>query len=96
MEVNDFLNKSKVKFNALHEEDAIYVRFDGVIDLLNDYKKQLRIGDVDSSFSIGFAQYIAEEHYRLVNLENGKYYWANEIHLKTSNELLLDYKNISN
>ena len=42
MEVNDFLNKSKVKFNALHEKDAIYVRFDGVIDLLNDYKKQIR------------------------------------------------------
>ena len=46
MELNDFLNKSKVEFSALHEEDVMYVRFDGVIDLLNDYKKQLRIGVV--------------------------------------------------
>ena len=57
-------------------------------------RKQLTLTDVGCSFSIGFAQYIAEEHYRLVNVENGKYYWKNETHLKTSQELLLDYKEL--
>jgi len=58
------------------------------------HKEQLTLTDVGCSFSIGFAQYIAEEHYRLVNVENGKYYWKNETHLKTSQEILLDYKEL--
>jgi hypothetical protein len=59
--------------------------------LITEFKK-LTIPNVSSSFSIEFAQYIAENHYKLVNVENGKYYWKNETHLKTSQQLMKTFK----
>ncbi len=74
MELNDFLNKSKVEFSVLHEEDAMYVRFDGVIDLLNDYKKQLRIGVVSQQRELleAYTQFLWTQHNNLTDADNNK------------------------
>jgi len=38
--------------------------------------------------AVVFAQWIAEDHFRLYNVENGVYYWKNEDEIQTSEELL--------
>lgn len=50
------------------------------------------ITDVGCSFSIGFAQYISKEHYKLVNIIGKIHYWKNEEFSKTTEQLLKDYK----
>ena len=55
-------------------------------------KRALFINGVGSSFSIGFAEYIAKEHYKLVNVIGKIHYWSNEEGNKTSEQLLKDYK----
>ena len=47
---------------------------------------------VGCSFSIGFAQYIAKEHYTLINQIGKIHYWRNEEFSKTTEQLLKDYK----
>jgi hypothetical protein len=44
-----------------------------------------------SIIAINFAQHIAEDHYRLVNVENDIYYWQNEKGLRTTEELFKDF-----
>ena len=39
-----------------------------------------------------FAQDIAENHYRLYNIENGEYFWKNDNNIKTTKQLLRDFK----
>ena len=71
-------------------------------DYINDFTlefnnrslvKKLNIPDVGSTFAVEFAQYIAEEHYRLVNVQNGNYYWKDETSLRTTEQLLDHFKN---
>jgi len=38
-----------------------------------------------------FAQWIAENHYHLYNVENGLYYWVNESNMKTTTELFIEW-----
>ena len=48
--------------------------------------------------AILFAQWIAENHYHLYNVEDGVYYWVNEYNMKTTAELYLQWvkeKNIT-
>jgi hypothetical protein len=49
-----------------------------------------------SVIAINFAQYIAEEHYRLVNVENNICYWQDEKGLKTTEELFKDFIKANN
>lgn len=42
---------------------------------------------------IKFTEWVAENHYRLVNVENGIYYWKNENDKKTTEELYIKYAN---
>lgn len=62
------------------------------IEILERFKKQLTLTGVGCSFSIGFAQYIAKEHYTLVNQIGNIHYWRNEEFSKTTEQLLKDYK----
>ena len=55
--------------------------------------KKLIIPNVGSTFAVEFAQYIAEEHFRLVNVQNGAYYWKDETSLRTTEQLLEHFKN---
>ena len=66
----------------------------GIIEYFASKKetKQCTITDVGCSFSIGFAQYIAKEHYTLVNQIGKIHYWRNEEFAKTTEQLLKDYK----
>jgi hypothetical protein len=43
-------------------------------------------------FAIEFAQYIAEEHFRLVNVHNGFYEWADEYTTLETEDLLRRFK----
>ena len=54
--------------------------------------KQLTLNGVVSSFSIGFAEYIAKKHYKLLNFIGKIHYWGNGESYKTSEQLLKDYK----
>lgn len=73
-----------------HED---YTDYKGLITALINWKnEQLTLTDVGSSFSIGFAQYIAKEHYTLVNQIGKIHYWKNEEFSKTTEQLLKDYK----
>lgn len=38
-----------------------------------------------------FAQWIAENHYHLYNVEDEVYYWVNEYNMKTTTELYLEW-----
>ena len=42
--------------------------------------------------ALNFAEWIAENHFRLYNIENGLYYWKNENENKTTEELFNDYE----
>jgi len=39
-----------------------------------------------------FAEWIAENHYRLSNVEKNIYYWTNEDEIKTTKQLLKDFE----
>lgn len=41
--------------------------------------------------ALNFAEWIAENHFRMYNIENGLYYWENENENKTTEELFNDY-----
>lgn len=56
-------------------------------------EQQCDISVVGSTFAVKFAQYIAEEHFRLVNVQNGTYYWKDETSLRTTEQLLEHFKN---
>tara|TARA_R110000803_G_scaffold16034_1_gene44136 strand:+ start:63 stop:353 length:291 start_codon:yes stop_codon:yes gene_type:complete len=56
------------------------------------HKEQLTLNGVVSSFSIGFAEYIAKKHYKLLNFIGKIHYWGNGESYKTSEQLLKDYK----
>lgn len=56
----------------------------------------LDLYDVGCSFSIGFAEYIAKEHYILGNQIGKIHYWKNEYGVKTTEQLLKDYKETLN
>ena len=43
-------------------------------------------------FAIKFAEYIAKEHYVLVNIIDGFHYWQDEYGIKTTQELLKEFK----
>ena len=60
--------------------------------LIEALEKKLTLTDVGCSFSIGFAEYIAKEHYTLVNQIGKIHYWRNEEFAKTTEQLLKDYK----
>lgn len=85
---------SKDDFYKKLEENDIFLSLTHYqrLTIAEIHEKQLTIPYVSSSFSIEFAQYIAENHYKLVNVENGKYYWKNETHLKTSQQLMKTFK----
>jgi hypothetical protein len=55
-------------------------------------QQALFINGVGSTFAVEFAQYIAEEHFRLVNVQNGTYYWKDETSLRTTVQLYNDFK----
>ena len=59
---------------------------------LKEHLQQFVIKSVGSSFSIGFAEYIAKKHYKLVNFIGKIHYWGNGESYKTSEQLLKDYK----
>ena len=42
--------------------------------------------------AVVFAQWIAEDHFRLYNIENGVYYWKNEDEIQTTEELFERFK----
>lgn len=56
----------------------------------SDFKFYL--AEVSRMFTCEFAEYIAEEHYILYNVENGKHYWKSEECIKTTKQLLKDFK----
>ena len=82
--------KYMLAFDA--SSDLIENYVDTFILINEEYKKQLTLTDVGCSFSIGFAQYIAKEHYTLVNQIGEIHYWRNEEFSKTTEQLLKDYK----
>ena len=65
-----------------------------ISEMMEEYhqSEQLNLCGVGSSFSIGFAEYISKEHYRLVNVIGKIHYWSNEEVNKTSEQLLKEYK----
>ena len=42
--------------------------------------------------SIKFAEWIAENHFRLNNIQDGKYLWKNEYEFKETNSLYIKFK----
>lgn len=42
--------------------------------------------------SIKFAEWIAENHFRLNNIQNGKYLWKNEYEFQETNSLYIKFK----
>ena len=42
--------------------------------------------------NIKFAEWLAENHYSLWNVEKGIYYWRNEYNKKTTNQLFEDFE----
>ena len=61
-------------------------------DIKKHIEKQCDIPIVSESFSMEFAQYIAKEHYVLVNQIGKIHYWKNETSLRTSEQLLKAFK----
>lgn len=47
---------------------------------------------ISNEYAILFAQFIAENHYVLVNKIGKIYYWKNEYGLKTTVQLMQDYE----
>ncbi len=60
--------------------------------LIEELHKALTIPIVSESFSMEFVQYIAKEHYTLVNQIGKIHYWKNETSLRTSEQLLKVFK----
>lgn len=56
------------------------------------HAEQLRIGGVGSTFAMEFAEYIAKEHYVLVNQIGKLHYWKNEKKAKITEQLLKDFE----
>ena len=50
-----------------------------------------KLDKIKNEFAIKFAEWIAENHYRLHDVCDS-HYWSNEIGTKTTNELLKDYE----
>lgn len=46
-------------------------------------------------FAVEFAEYIAKQHYVLVNIIDGWHYWQDEYGIKTTKELLKEFKEIN-
>lgn len=67
--------------------------FNEMVEMQREEVKNLIIPDVGSTFAVEFAQYIAEEHFRLVNVQNVTYYWKDETSLRTTEQLLEHFKN---
>jgi len=92
------MNKDRTKI-VLHTKrqilDAIKLKmsnesFESVIE--DVIEEALNTHDVGSTFAIEFAQYTAKEHYVLVNQIGKIHYWKNETSLRTSEQLLSQFK----
>lgn len=57
-----------------------------------DKLKTTEKAENNTMLATGFAEWLAENHYRLCNLEKGVYYWENEDEVKTSQQLFEIFK----
>ena len=95
-EVKEYFKKWDSVCRMYNQENPIHCHETLLIFAKNYHEEQVKnliIPDVGSTFAVEFAQYIAEEHYRLVNVENGTYYWKDETSLRTTEQLLERFKN---
>lgn len=81
--INELDGRKGFEFGDLDED---------ILDEIKDELVKLILPVVGCSFSIGFAQYIAKEHYKLVNIIGKVHYWGNEESYKTTEQLIKDYK----
>lgn len=51
-----------------------------------------KLNKLSDKYAIEFAQYVAEEHYVLVNIEKGNHIWKNEDSELTTKKILKKFK----
>ena len=82
----------KQEASLLKRIDTLKQEIDKLLLKNTELKEKLTLNGVVSSFSIGFAEYIAKKHYKLLNFIGKIHYWGNGESYKTSEQLLKDYK----
>tara|TARA_R110000787_G_scaffold37943_1_gene96021 strand:- start:2318 stop:2593 length:276 start_codon:yes stop_codon:yes gene_type:complete len=82
--LNDCLNKALCQKGRIQQPSS-----NTIADFVSRYVVKEKLTLTDDSV---FAQYVAEEHFRLINVQNGIYYWENETDTKTTEQLLEQFK----
>ena len=91
-----------VKYSAVYKDKRLLHRTGGIKNHLT-MKEWIELAELQikntmlkileyKNTSVQFAEYVAENHYRLVNVEGDYYYWKSENDEKTTQELYDEFE----